>query len=173
MNELERACDAIFSPCRTYRYVLRRRWDWSLPFCAFIGLNPSTADETKDDPTIRRCIRFAKEWGYGGLVMLNIFAFRATDPRDMLKADDPIGPQNDYHLMNQYWKSGIVIAAWGTKGGNRADEVTGSLPTLHCLVKTKDGHPKHPLYVAAETKPVIYSVSHQPRSLTDERTERE
>lgn len=162
MNELDEHSTAIFSPCRTYRYVLRRRWDWEMPHVAFIGLNPSTADETKDDPTIRRCIQFAKDWGYGGLTMLNLFAFRATDPRDMLKAGDPIGPENNQHLLHESAKAGVVVAAWGTKGGKRADEVIAMLPEIHCLRKTKAGHPEHPLYLPKTLKPIAYSLSPTP-----------
>ena len=89
----------IFSPCRRYRYTLWRAWDMFNPgYVMFIGLNPSTADEVQDDPTIRRCIGYAKEWGYGAFCMTNIFAFRATDPRVMKAQADPVGPENDKWL---------------------------------------------------------------------------
>lgn len=90
---------AKLSDCRTYRYELWRTWDESKPYAMFIGLNPSTADETEDDPTIRRCINFAKTWGYGGLCMTNLFAYRATQPEDMKRASDPIGNKNDETLI--------------------------------------------------------------------------
>ena len=86
---------AEFSKDRIHRYALYRVWDESKPLIMLIGLNPSTADENKDDPTIKRCVSFAKHWGYGGLIMVNIFAYRATDPRKMKKATDPVGPDND------------------------------------------------------------------------------
>ena len=89
---------AVFSPCRTYRYALSRVWAADKPYALFIGLNPSTADETLDDPTIRRCIDFAKRWGYGGLVMANLFAYRATDPAVMKRAAEPV---RRAHLLQQ------------------------------------------------------------------------
>ena len=145
---------AVFSPDRVYRYELRRTWGPG-PVVAFIGLNPSTADETVDDPTIRRCIGFAKRWGYGGLVMLNLFAFRATDPRDMRAADDPVGPDNDRHLIAATSESGLVVAAWGVHGAyrNRDREVAGLLAwNLMALGLTRDGHPRHPLYVRGDAE---------------------
>ena len=91
---------AIFSGCRTYRYTLWRSWDRDKGDVMFIGLNPSTADETLNDPTVRRCINYAKSWGYGGIYMANMFAFRATDPKEMKQAKDPIGYRNDFWLMD-------------------------------------------------------------------------
>jgi hypothetical protein len=92
-SDTERA--AVLSECGRYRYVLTRTWDHDLAACAFIGLNPSTADAHEDDPTIRRCIRFARDWGHGGLIMLNLFAWRSTDPRGLLDAIFPVGPPAD------------------------------------------------------------------------------
>ena len=90
--------DAVLSECKKYRYMLRRVWDRTKPACLFIGLNPSTADATVDDPTIRRCVGFADSWGYGELVVGNLYAFRATKPKDMFNQDDPVGPFNDLWL---------------------------------------------------------------------------
>lgn len=148
---------ARFSEDRLHRYELWRRWADG-PYCQFIGLNPSTADETLDDPTIRRCIRFAQDWGYSALCMTNIFAFRATDPMDMKKATDPIGPDNDRTLLNVAADAGIVIAAWGVHGEHlrRGKEVRRLQWSLHHLGLTKDGHPKHPLYLRADTKPTLW-----------------
>lgn len=129
-----------------------------------IGLNPSTADENKLDPTLRRCARFAYDWGLGGLVMTNLFAFRATDPKDMKLAVDPVGSLNDERLARlalgspelTFGHRPFVLAAWGTHGDylGRNDQVVKLLTTrgvdLHCLVKTKGGHPKHPLYVSSD-----------------------
>ncbi len=143
----------VFSPCRTYRYLLTRSWGelFQVPrrLVMFIGLNPSTADEEQDDPTIRRCIGFAKDWGFAGLVMGNLFAFRATDPRDMLAAEDPVGPENDQHLLEASLVVSLVVAAWGVRGAHRGrgDEVAGLIPDLSALGLTKDGHPRHPLYL--------------------------
>lgn len=149
---------ATFSRCRTWRYSLSRHWDPELKAVAFVGLNPSTADETADDPTIRRCTRFARDWGYGGLVMLNLFAYRATDPRDMKAAADPVGPENDTYLQRCAERAGIVVAAWGAHGDyqGRAQDVVdrGLLGSFTVLGLTKDGHPRHPLYMRADCRPL-------------------
>ena len=149
---------ALLSPCRTYRYDLWRTWLGGEGYAMFVGLNPSTADETQDDPTIRRCIAFAKAWGYAGLCMTNLFAFRATDPRDMIVANDPIGPQNDEILRAHANGSGVVVAAWGVHGTllQRDKAVRTMLPKLHYLRLTKDGHPGHPLYLPKTLEPVAW-----------------
>jgi hypothetical protein len=152
--------ETLFSPCRTYRYSLWREWDmFNRMFVVFIGLNPSTADESKDDPTIRRCIGFAKEWGFGALCMLNLFAFRATDPKDMMSAGDPIGPENDGILRSICRESGKIIAAWGVHGSflGRDKEVSKLIPMMWCLGTTKDGFPRHPLYVKKDQKLELWS----------------
>ncbi len=147
--------DATFSSCRRYRYSLERRWDKGLPTVMFIGLNPSTADETVDDPTIRRCIGFAINWGYGSLIMTNLFGLRSTDPRGLLNVKDPIGRCNDMWLDRAYSTSDLVVAAWGAKGHlfERDLQVSKRLEDLHCLGTTKGGHPKHPLYLRSDIQP--------------------
>lgn len=149
---------ATFSPCRKYRYELWRRWDKSGTVCAFIGLNPSTADETKDDPTVRRCIRYAKRWGHGSLVMLNIFAWRDTDPAGMMAAEDPVGPGNDEALIRCAKMAAVVVAAWGNHGAhrNRAADVIRMIPYLSCLGRNKNGSPVHPLYQPSDALPVAF-----------------
>lgn len=157
---------AVFSPCRRCRYELRRTWDPTRPLVMFVGLNPSTADETADDPTIRRCIRYAKTWthtdgrGYGGLIMANLFAFRATDPRDMKAAADPIGPDNDASLQFLALQAGLVVAAWGVHGTyrRRASEVLNArlLGDVHALGLTRHRHPRHPLYMPTHCMPIPY-----------------
>lgn len=153
---------ATFSPCRLYRYQLWRRWQAHVfrgRYAMFVGLNPSTADETNDDPTIRRCIQFAKDWGYDGLCMTNIFAFRATDPKVMKAQPDPIGPDNDAHLMGIAEHAGVVVAAWGIHGAHmgrhsqawRLLNNAGGVEAM-CLGTTAEGFPKHPLYLAKTTK---------------------
>lgn len=146
---------AQFSDCRTYRYALWRRWRED-SHVMFIGLNPSTADETQDDPTIRRCIGFAKAWGFGGLYMLNLFAYRATSPKDLKKAANPTGPENDNYLSMYLHKEGLNIACWGNHGRylNRAAEVISLLgeSNLSVLGMTKMGQPKHPLYIKGSTQ---------------------
>lgn len=150
--------DAIFSSCRTFRYALMRWWDDRLGSAVFIGLNPSTADETTDDPTIRRCVRFARDWGYGGVVMANLFAFRATKPADMKRAADPVGPQNDRWLKTITAPAGITVAAWGNHGTFRARDMAVrdlGMP-LHYLRLTKAGQPEHPLYLPASLEPKLW-----------------
>lgn len=152
---------ALFSPCRRWRYILWRRWDRELPACAFIGLNPSTADERYNDPTIRRCIRFAMDWGYGSLLMLNIFAFRATDPKDMkAEGQNAIGPLNNEYLRMACREADMPIAAWGIHGafldrGNHVRELVHPA-VLRCLGVTKDGSPRHPLYLRRDTRPIMW-----------------
>lgn len=146
---------ASFSPCRIYRYELWRSWNTGGKVCMFIGLNPSTADESKDDPTIRRCIRFAQDWGYDELCMTNLFAFRATDPKVMKAAPSPIGPDNDATLLRLSTNAAVVVAAWGVHGDHRdrARQVLGMIPNLTALRLTKDGTPSHPLYLPANLSP--------------------
>lgn len=155
---------AEFSECRVYRYALWRRWRWreTSELVMFIGLNPSTADETENDPTIRRCIRFAKDWGYDGLLMMNAYGFRATDPRVMKAADDPVGPGNDTAFANRRRQAALIVAAWGVHcSPERARRVCDVLDRpVHCLGTTKSGAPKHPLYLPASSTPVLW----QPRS---------
>jgi len=119
----------------------------------FVGLNPSTADEQGDDPTVRRCIGFARKWNFGGLILVNLFAYRSTDPACLLETDDPIGPANDSHILGSARISGRVILAWGTRGTflDRDQHVLSLLPGARCLGTTKDGHPRHPLYLPGNT----------------------
>lgn len=146
---------AIFSMDRRYRYVLSRQWGDTGRTIAFIGLNPSTADEKQDDPTIRRCIGYAKDWGFGGLRMLNLFAFRATDPAVMKAEPLPVGCDNDWHLLDSVNHCDLIVAAWGAHGVHqgRGDAVRQMLPRLHYLRLTKDGHPGHPLYLPKNLTP--------------------
>ncbi len=154
--------DAQFSPCRTWRYTLTRQWGPLLPTVNFIGLNPSTADETTLDPTCRRCVGFAKAWGFGTYVMTNIFAYRSTDPKALLSVDDPVGPENDAMIIEEAWGADLVIAAWGVHGAlnERGAQVTKMLQEIgvavFCLGTTKAGHPKHPLYLPKSVKPQLY-----------------
>lgn len=143
---------ALFSPCRTWRYALWRSWSAGSRV-AFIGVNPSTADEHQDDPTIRRCIGFAKHWGYDGLVMLNLFAYRTPYPSVMKVFQDPIGPDNDSAIERLASACSLRIAAWGVNGTFLGrDETVKHMMTrigkpLSCLGRTAAGHPRHPLYV--------------------------
>jgi len=151
---------AKLSECRKYRFALWRTWDDSKPYVMFVGLNPSTADETSDDPTLTRCINYAKSWGFGGVCMANIFAYRATKPNDMKAAVDPIGSENNEWLEKLSNDAGLVVAAWGNDGSHlaRSEQVKGILPKLHCLKLNKTGEPVHPLYQKADIKPVPMSI---------------
>jgi hypothetical protein len=145
-----------------YRYALLRRWKDDGGFVTFVMLNPSTADATVDDPTIRRCVGFAKAWGYGAVHVLNLFAYRATDPKELTRVADPIGPENDTYLARHGVDSGLMVAAWGSHkmARPRAYDLTRRLHARwHCLGTTKDGSPRHPLYVAAATQPVKWAMS--------------
>jgi hypothetical protein len=135
---------AVISVCRNYRYELWRKWS-DAPCCVFVGLNPSTADEIADDATIRKCIRYARLWGYGGLGMVNLFAWRATNPKEMMAVRDPVGPENDDTICRIAASAGIMIAVWGNRGSfNQRDKaVKLMLPRLYCLHKTKSGAPGH------------------------------
>lgn len=146
---------AVFSPDQKYRYVLWREWSEEKRRLVVIGLNPSTADATKNDPTVTRCINFAKREGCGGLIMLNLFAFRATDPNVMFAASDPIGPENDKYIQaHVFTNHRVVLAAWGASGGYRQrDQNVCELlhgANLWCLGHTKEGDPRHPLYIKAD-----------------------
>ena len=151
-------CGALFSPCGHYRYALWRVWDSGGESLAWIGLNPSTADEQKDDPTIRRILDFSKRWGYKGAVMLNLFAFRATHPEVMMDALDPAGPENNNVIANFCDVSTVVIACWGNLGSFQGRDICvrpliKPQSKLRCLKLTEQGQPWHPLYVKKTTTP--------------------
>lgn len=145
---------ATFSPDRRHRYTLTRRWASDGLTFVVVGLNPSTADETQDDPTIRRCIGFAKREGCGAFVMLNVFALRSTDPQALYtwQGVHPVGLHNDRHIREVASRDDvIVVAAWGSHGANfraRIEQVRALLPTSTlCFGLTLGGQPKHPLYL--------------------------
>jgi hypothetical protein len=149
---------ATISECDVYRYTLERTWDESKPLVCFVLLNPSTADAERDDHTLRKGVGFAKLWGYGSLVFVNLFAFRATKPKDMKAAEDPVGPENDTFILSVAEEAHRVVLAWGTHGTHQGrDEkvlkllTVGHAERLYCLGKTKHGHPRHPLTLAYDT----------------------
>lgn len=159
----------IFSPCRTWRYTLERVWAppeehrGAREVAAFIGLNPSTADEVKNDPTVTRCINYARRWGFHGMFMLNIFALRSTDPRALYRHPDPIGPETNRYLTEvvQRREVSLVVAAWGnhgallSRGWNVITLVRNSGVNLYRLGElTKQGQPRHPLYLRRDLEPV-------------------
>jgi hypothetical protein len=166
---------AVLSDCGTYRYELSRIWNRDVRPALFVGMNPSTADADQDDPTIRRCVRFARDLGYGGLLMGNLFAYRSTDPKLLPSFHSkplvsPIGELGEWergvrrdinldHLKAMAGRAAITIAAWGAikmpyGWENQPEYVRGALGAMHALAFTKDGHPRHPLYVKADVCPV-------------------
>ncbi len=149
---------AIFSPCRNYRYLLWRTWDKSRAPVLFIGLNPSTADEQHNDPTIRRCTGFAQRWGYGGAYVTNLFAWRTSYPHILKTVPEPVGKETDDWILQISQQTHCVVGCWGNHGGwgDRHRSVLSLLPRLYCLKITKQGYPAHPLYLPSTLKPIIF-----------------
>jgi hypothetical protein len=158
---MSEAGPAIFSADRVYRYVLEREWDADLPKPLFIGLNPSTADELKLDPTMRRLRASSKRWGFGGFIMCNLFAFRSTDPLALRLTRDPVGPDNDRWIRESAARARLIVPCWGTHGSymHRDMGVRRLLSRyeLRCFGTTKHGHPKHPLYLPDDTKLEVFA----------------
>lgn len=151
---------AAFSECRTWRYLLWRVWDDRRRALMVIALNSSTGSYVKNDPTIRRCTNFAKDWGYGGLYMTNLFGFCTKDPRVLKRAADPIGPVNDAVLLRMADTAGGILVAWGTHGTflDRGDTVRQMLrergKEVLTLGLTKNRQPTHPLYIPRNRVPI-------------------
>ena len=151
---------AAFSGCRRWRYLLWRRWDADKPAANFLMLNPSTADEFQLDPTCARARGYAERWGYGALVVTNVFGWRATDPGDMKAAADPVGPGNDKAIVRAAREAGIVVCAWGNHGahGERSARVRELLSQAgvetHALKVNAGGEPAHPLYLRKDLRAV-------------------
>ena len=159
---------ARFSPDRKYRYLLTRGLGFTgAGEVMFIMLNPSTADEHRDDPTIRRCISFGKAWGFQTLYVTNLSPLRATYPKELLAAGpepDDVWEENLDYIIDTALGAVIVVAAWGVHGAAEGRDVRvlaelTRIRSVHCLGTTKDGHPRHPLYVAAGTDPSPYTLS--------------
>lgn len=146
---------AVFSPCGLYRYRLGRTWDERSPVVNFLMLNPSTADAIDDDPTITRCMGFARRWYGGGIVVTNLYAFKATKPKDLWRAAEPIGPDNDATILAEAKRAGLVICAWGNHGAKngRGDQVLKVLREAGvepwALDITLARQPGHPLFIPA------------------------
>jgi hypothetical protein len=139
-----------------YRWVLGRRWS-DAPWLVVVGLNPSTADARSEDPTTRRCIGFARRWGHGGLMLVNLYGLRATKPRELRAAGRPIGKHADRWLLAVHRAGGRTLAAWGNDGlGARADAVRALLGPLWVLGLTQRGAPRHPLYVRGDVAPQLW-----------------
>lgn len=154
---------AVYSDCEQYRYTLTRVWDPAGRRALFIMLNPSTATEVQNDPTVERCERRARALGFGAFRVLNIFAWRDTDPRAMRRAGDPVGPENDAAIVASTGWADQIICAWGTHGEHlaRGAEVEALLrqtgKPLYHLGLSKAGHPKHPLYIAYTQQPELWT----------------
>lgn len=154
---------AVISKEGLYRYTLIREWDPWLPRVMFIMLNPSTADANNDDPTIRRCIGFAKSWEFGSIAVGNLFAYRATNPKELLTVADPIGPDNQHFLEHLESGSDIVVAAWGN--GPIVRKLIGNnnpvpwINDVYCIDRAKDGTPKHPLYLKGHLIPQFINLN--------------
>jgi hypothetical protein len=152
---------AVLSDDGEYRYHLWRTVShFNEGRVLFVMLNPSTADAKEDDPTIRRCMNLVRQWGFARLDVVNLFAYRATKPSELSDVRDPVGPENDTHIIETAIHCARVIAAWGVHGGEspRAKEVLELLDgyLIRCLGTTKSGYPRHPLYIKDRTSPVPY-----------------
>lgn len=151
---------ATFDHSGRYRYHLTRRWQTGRGHVVFVLLNPSTADEHREDPTVRRCMGYARRWGARELRVVNIFAYRATKPADMLAVADPVGPENDRAIRTACLRASRVVFGWGAHGSHlsRSDAVVKLLKDrrAYCLGTTALGEPRHPLYLRADAEPVPF-----------------
>lgn len=153
------ASGAAFSACRRWRYLLWRRWDERQPLANFLMLNPSTADEWRLDPSCTRARNYAERWGYGGILVTNLFGWRATDPDEMKAARDPVGGGNDAAILRAARAAAVVVCAWGNHGTHlgRAARVAKALHSsgveLHFLKINGSGEPAHPLYLPGALQP--------------------
>ncbi|WP_293451235.1 DUF1643 domain-containing protein [Planktotalea sp.] len=154
---------AIYSDCESYRYALTRIWNTAGKRVLFVMLNPSTATEVQNDPTVERCERRARTLGFGSFTVTNIFAWRDTDPRNMKAAVDPTGPANDEVILQFATEADQIIAAWGTHGAHRSRGAEAEIllrnlgKPLYHLGLSKAGHPKHPLYIAYTEQPKLWN----------------
>jgi hypothetical protein len=156
------AAGAAFSACRRWRYLLWRCWDASKPVANFLMLNPSTADEHKLDPSCTRARNYAERWGYGAVMITNIFAWRSTDPKGLLHAENPIGRGNDAVIVQAAKQAKLVVCSWGNHGAHvdRSESVLRllrkNLIRLHALRVNSAGHPTHPLYLPSSLMPTEF-----------------
>ncbi len=152
--------DATIDSTGEYRYILKREWNPNLKTVVFVMLNPSTADANIDDRTIEKCIKFAKSWGYGSLEVVNLFAYRSTDPKKLRDVGDPVGEENDNYLLEAVNRADKAVLAWGNNGRmlRRYKKVLELLSSkeLYCLGITKEKQPKHPLYVLDSTQLISF-----------------
>ena len=151
-------CD--FSDCKKFRYRISITWDDTLSSILFIGLNPSIANTVKLDPTVSKCIRMAKNWGYGSISIVNLFSFISPFPKVLFGAEDPIGPENDLWIENELYRHQETIAIWGNHGAykNRCQSVLEKIERPLCLKRNKTGMPAHPLYLKETVLPFPYII---------------
>ncbi len=155
--------DAVFSPCKRYRYLLRRVWDKKLPRALVVMLNPSIADDQVDDPTIRSLFRLLRSLGYGSFEVVNVFGLISTDPGELSKHTDPIGPRNHIVIEGAIGRCDVAIFAWGAHpmaqqyAGDIQNAIRSCRPAVYCFGKTKGGEPKHPLYLKTGTQLEVYA----------------
>ncbi|MCB9468478.1 MAG: DUF1643 domain-containing protein [Candidatus Obscuribacterales bacterium] len=153
---------AIFDRSGKYRYLLWRSLGKGCGNLVFVMLNPNKADEIQDDPTIRRCASFAKDWGFSRLEVVNLFALKAREPKDLIRSRQPVGPLNDSYLIESMDGAGMIVAAWGNYGGHleRSTAVLDLAASrghrLKCLALNACGEPRHPLYMPASAKPLDF-----------------
>lgn len=170
--ETDEEAGATFSACRVYRYRLWRRWS-DKPLVNWLMLNPSRADEHANDPTVERCERRARSWGYGGIVVTNLFAYRATDPAVMKQALEPVGEGNDAEIRRAATEAGLVVCAWGKDGAHRgrSAEVRALLVAAgvdpYVLRLGKNGEPWHPLYLSYALRPERWAQHEEWARLTE------
>jgi len=150
---------AIISPDDKYRYALWRIWDHRVALCMFVMLNPSTADGRKDDPTIKKCMAYAKGWGYGGIYIGNLYAYRSRDPKALAYVEDPVGADCDAYLDWMADKCEMKVAAWGNNAlsPGRIREIKKLISPMYCLELSKSRNPKHPLYLSKKLRPVRFN----------------
>lgn len=171
MSNLQISKSAFISECGKYRFRLARYWDARLPQITFIMLNPSTADSERDDPTIRRLIAYAQKWGYGGFEVVNLYALRATDPKELLSSSEPTGGmENVYWIKNSIENASKVVCAWGN--WPTVEKLLKKFPdyrplegipvdSFYYLELSKDGVPKHPLYLKSDLEPKQFTFPKQ------------
>lgn len=158
----------VLSDCRRYRYSLSREWEAQPAYVLWLMLNPSTADAMNNDATIRRCIRYSKDWGFGGLMVGNLYAYRATDPTQLFTVPDPVGPENNEAILEMAIRAQLIVCAWGQRGPQpeRRRNVLRHLDVpefrqVHALRINGNGEPGHPLRLPLGARPLLWDTEKQ------------
>lgn len=163
---------AEFDATGRYRYLLWRSWETQIPRIGFVMLNPSRADAVRNDPTIRRCLGFARSWGFGALEVVNLFAYCTAQPRELRLVADPIGRENDRYLVGLVQRVDQIVLAWGNGGSWQARDrsvmaLWGDRAPIYCLGSTRLGQPKHPLYLRRDVPLIPWVESARVRALAE------